>query len=320
MPASRPAHLLLGIVTRIVVLVIAVNLLAPLMLALMPRPSPYADQRAWTPDLARAIQKATIRYQTARDTLIDLLLPEGVGGTIVVAQVDEEHDGEAFPERAAIRLRAGAVLDSVVWQGTRRGDQVEMHERAHLLDANHPELVLALLRHLPPPDTAEYAATNGGEHFAEMVAQGWAILELQTVEGFCPDLVGAIRSEEERVPGTAGAVVWLAPTWQRVRGVPIDSLLHQEVDSLAAPYLDAWRPIAAAVDVRRLADGHFAAWPELDAGARLRRGRVLLLESPRLPSRVVGMMLWPAATVTRLVSHIQAPALRHDRQAARQAQ
>jgi len=292
MPAPLPARLLLALAKRVGVIVLAVNLAIPAMVALLPATTSTA--RETTPERELIAKKASARYRASRDTMIDLLLPEGAGGTNIAGTLGPDHDGEAFPDRAEIKIVADAVLDSVARMGTRRGDQVELHERAHLLDANHPDLVLALLRKLPAPDPEEYAAKDGGEHFAEMIAKGWAILELQQAAGFCPDLVGAMRHEEQRVPGTAGAVAWIAPTWSRVRGQPIDSMLRREVDSLLSPTQAEWRAIAGAVEARRQANGHLAVWPALNGAAKLRRARAALLQDPSLTRRTVGVILWPA--------------------------
>lgn len=235
MPAPRTDSVAHTLTKRLCVILVATAILFPFSVLFDPIISPLADQHTWTPDRTQLVVMATAHNQTARDTLIDLLLPEGVGGTIIVPDFDDNADGEANPDLGLIVIRAAAVLDATRWLGIRRGDQVEMHERAHLIEGVHPELVFGLLRRVAPADPDEYAATSPSEHFAEMVSNAWAILELHTVVGLCPDYVGAIQIDEQLVPGTAGAVAWLAPTWERVRGMPIDTALRREIDVLSAP-------------------------------------------------------------------------------------
>lgn len=285
------------IARRVLLLVVWINLVVPFSFGWLDRPrAEPAGQEAIT-----ARRGATRRYLALRDPTVDLMLPEGVGGTRIVDVLPDSVDGVAYADRALIEIVEAAVGDSTPRGEVRRGDIVEMHERAHLLDAAAPELVDDLIALLPPPDPESYAATNDGEHFAEMLAHAWEILALQRVDGFCADLTGALQSAERQVPGTAGAMLWLRPTWERAHG-PTDTTLIRTATALSQGTADAWQAIAAVVEHRRRDDGRFTSWSIPTRADAVRSARVQLLRGPHLWERMLGWVLLPAATVAGLLS------------------
>jgi len=113
---------------------------------------------------SREVSNARVaEYQQARSPFVDTLLPEGRGGTRFYEDL-HGNAGMAFPGAAAIGLSASAALGG--WP-----EAVELHERAHLVGAFLPNDVARLMARLPAPAPDEYAATNSGEHFAEMAAR-----------------------------------------------------------------------------------------------------------------------------------------------------
>jgi len=101
--------------------------------------------------------------------------------------------GMAFPDSAAI----ARVADdgNSPWP-----EFVELHERAHLVEAFLRREVDELLLRLPEPNPDEYAATNRREHFAETAARAWEIIE--PPDNVCVDVTPAdrLRDAEQRVP------------------------------------------------------------------------------------------------------------------------
>jgi len=184
-------------------------------------------------------------YLDRRDPVVDQLLPEGRGGTRFYEDLGGDA-GRAFIANAAIALATTA--GNGAWP-----EAVEVHERAHLLRAFFPAEAGQILAALPPPAPAEYAATNPGEHFAEMAATAWAIAALP--EGMCLDQSRLLRLEdaERRVPGTAGFVA------RFVRRLPPqdddDEELRAMADRLSAPQRDDWNSLWRAIDARRRPDG-----------------------------------------------------------------
>ena len=100
--------------------------------------------------------------------------------------------------KAAIAL--AVTVDEDAWPET-----VELHERAHLVHAALPNQVGRLMARMPAAAPSEYAATNPGEHFAEMAAKAWEIVE--PPDEFClgGTPAGRLRQAEVRPAGPTSA-------------------------------------------------------------------------------------------------------------------
>lgn len=297
MPMSAARRLVGMVARRMLVGVVLVNLLVPFWFGW---PSRRDAEPARAANFATT-QAATRHYLALRDPTIDRILPEGAGGTRIVDVLPDDVDGVARADRGLIEVALAAVGDSTPRGSARRGDIVEIHERAHLLDAAAPDLVDELIARLPPPDPDSYAATNDGEHFAEILANAWEILALQRVEGLCIDFAGALEHTERRIPGTAGAVLMLRPNWEVAHG-PVDTALARVASSLAVGTTERWRAIAAMVERRRQGDGRLTRWPIPTLRHRLLAVRRQLLRGPGLHDRALGWVLTPSALVAAWVS------------------
>ena len=212
------------------------------------------------------------RYLSRRSPAIDRLLPVGAGGVRFFEHLGGSA-GMAFPGAAAIGLSASADLG--FWP-----EAVELHERAHLIHAFVPALVGRLMSRLAPPAPDEYAATDAGEHFAEMAAAAWEVVA--PPDGICvqESPVALLAEAEASVPGTAGFVAWYLR-----HGAPLDKedareALALAAETLAAPQRSEWEALWAALEARRLPDGTFAPWRHPNVRT--------YLESRRIEARTVG--------------------------------
>lgn len=286
--------LLLGAFRRLAVVITTLNLAVPLLLLLLPeKQEPAAARRATSP-------QAEAAYAAIRDPLVDRALPAGVGG-ITIAPTTHGHDGLAYLRQARIVIDPEAAASPAPGGGASRGEVVEMHERAHLLNGALPERVAALLAAVPSPDTASYAATNDSEHFAEMVANAWEIVRLQDLTGLCPVFDIAVAHAEAEVPGTAGLILWFLPTWEAARDTVAAPELRAAAEAHAAPYADEWRAIARAVEERRTANGLLTEWPVPGAATQLRHAHIAMRHDDAWWRRAVGWALWPSAAVARIL-------------------
>ena len=190
-------------------------------------------------------------YLAGRDPAIDRLLPDGARGTRFFEDLDGEA-GMAFPHLSLIGISATAASGG--WPGA-----VELHERAHLLQAFLPEDASRLLARLDAPAEREYAATGEREHFAEMAAKAWEVVSQPA--GMCVDAapLERLRDAESRVPGTAGFVAWYLRNLRKEDVEEFDPLV-QTAALLAAPYRAESEAIWKSLEARRLPDGHFQAW------------------------------------------------------------
>ncbi len=241
------------------------------------------------------------RYLGERDAAIDRLLPNGSLGTLVET-LPLDRDGVANASAAQVEIAAVALQDLDRTYGTLRGERVEVHERAHLLDYAYQDLVARLMAKLSTPDTAEYAATNAQEHFAETLSAAWGILAGIHATGYCPDPRQALRDAEAQIPGTAGALRWLLPIWAADPHRPIDAGLMALSDSLSVGTHAEWDALAAAVEARRLADGTLAPWSVPTIGETLVRVQKGLRYSSRRSDRLFSVVILPSAWVGRLLS------------------
>ncbi len=189
-------------------------------------------------------------YLAHRSPIVDRLLPAGAGGTHFVSSLGR-WAGMAFPDSAAIALVADDATGP--WP-----ESVELHERAHLVEASLPREVGELMSRLPAPSPDEYAATNRGEHFAEMAARAWEIVE--PPDNVCVDGTPAdrLRDAEQRVPGTSGFVEWY------LRHLPAGVEGRGDLAALAAtfraPLAPQWDALWQAIDARREPGGGFTPW------------------------------------------------------------
>jgi hypothetical protein len=249
----------------------------------------YAELRAET---APATTAETLRrYHASRNPVVDKLLPNGAGGTRVFADLDG-NAGMAFPNVPAVGLAVSALESG--WP-----EAVELHERAHLLQAFLPGRVTRLLSALPPPVSGEYAATNSKEHFAEMASMAWQIVtppDLMCVEELP---IERLPDVEARVPGTAGFVV------RYLRHLPpgdveqYDELLRL-ASNLAASYTKVFEAVWEAMDQRRLPHGDFRPWERPTIRGHVQRWRDELSASDGWFDRLGSYVLVPSLGVLQV--------------------
>jgi hypothetical protein len=230
-------------------------------------------------------------YLADRSPVVDRLLPPGAGGTHFFNTLGTDA-GLAFPDSASIALVADDAASP--WP-----ESVELHERAHLVDANLPREVGALMSHLPAPNPDEYAATNRGEHFAEMAAKAWEIVE--PPDNVCVDGTPAdrLRDAEQRVPGTSGFVEWY------LRHLPADVEGRHDLAALAAnlraPFAPQWDALWQAIDARREPGGGFTPWSPRTVRQFLEAQRAEAMASGRWIDRVTSAALVPSLLVLSAV-------------------
>lgn len=194
-------------------------------------------------------------YRARRHPAVDRLLPDAARGTRFYADLDGK-SGMAFLRARAIGIAVNVGLEGA--EGT------ELHERAHLMYAEQPRLVRALLRRLPPPDPSTYAAKNDHEHFASMADAAWEVLV--EPEGLCraeTSLEILVRLERS-VPGTAGFVAWYLRTGAfdddsaATRDAARDAV-RAEAERLTATLRPQWEALWQQLEAQREPDGTFIA-------------------------------------------------------------
>lgn len=286
----RRARLLLRL-TAIILLVFG-----PIALAAWERHAPleldprYVEVR--DPSTAGPIAE----YLARRHPSLDRLLPAGAGGLRFFERLDDKA-GMAFTSAATIGLSISA-LDQL-WR-----ESVELHERAHLLHVALPDEAASLLSKLPAPARDEYAAKNGGEHFAEMAAQAWEMV--MEPEGVClhADPIERLEEAEARVPGTAGFVAyylrWLPPAGTGAESGIDRVRLAREADRLRAPYRAEWDAFERALDARRAADGTLSPIEMPTVRQRIEALRSALLAGGRI-DRIAAASLLPSLAVLTMV-------------------
>ncbi len=284
-----------GLLRRLILVVAVLNLTALALLVALPSP-PLARQGVGYETADSISIAARIDFLDRRDPLVDRILPAGVGGLQVVPSLDG-NDGVALTEHSRIVITAAAALDRSSAGAASRGEIVEMHERAHLLNAAHPELVAALIDVVPAPDADTYAATNSGEHLAEMFANAWEIVRSQDITNICAHYDGLVRNMEARVPGTAGMLLWMLPVWERARGVDAEPVLVADAAAAAQGYQRQWQALADAVELRRTSAGTLTPWEVPTVGVQLRRIHIELRRSDQWWERAVGWGIWPSAVI-----------------------
>ena len=200
------------------------------------------------------------------DPLVDRLLPEGPGGTVFFSELGE-FAGVAFQETGTIGVAlAVAASDSL--------SAVELHERAHLLEFASPQIVARLMREQPAPKREEYAATSPVEHFAEMAAKAWNVVEVLLPREYCAldSPLDRLQRLERDVPGTAGFVAWYLAEPQLAALDGADAL-RVEAERLIGDRRDDWAALHAALRTRQETDGTFKVWPRYSVREYLERRR-----------------------------------------------
>jgi len=248
---------------------------------------------AWDVHLARPeaaepfAAVAAADYRSRRSPDVDRLLPEGGGGTYFY---DDLHGnlGEALLDAAAIGL-SGDVREAP-WP-----EAVELHERAHLLQAFLPEPVGRLMARMPAPAADTEAADNSQQHFAEMAERAWQIVA--PPGDFCPEgtPVERLLEAERLVPGTAGFVAWYLRHVTRPAedGEALAALASQLIASTRADWDALWE----ALETRRRPDGSFHPWPPRTVRESIDRQRIEARLRGRWIDRVVDIALAPSLLV-----------------------
>jgi hypothetical protein len=240
-----------------------------------------------------AADPALAPYLASRPVIIERLLPEGRGGTRFYASLDGK-GGMAGITSGSVAVAVGTGMLVL--------DEVEIHERAHLLHALAPEAVAELITRLPKPHPDEYAATDPGEHFSEMAANAWRIIRPPDAL-YCTDApTTLLRNAEARVPGTAGFLTrFLAvqsdETLSHVEELPALRALARDLSAQTRPQWDA---IWTHVEAQRRADGTLAPLPRQSISDDIATHRRLARTSGRWHDRVIDWMLWPSETLARL--------------------
>lgn len=246
-------------------------------------------------------------YAAQRLAAIDRLLPDGAGGTRFYESLERDGErsptlGMAFTARAAIGLSATARLG--VWIG-----EVELHERAHLLDAYQSALVAEFMRRIPRPAPGTLAASEPGQHFAEMAAQAWPfVASLVTV----PDIrlqicvepldVAALRHAETRVPGTAGFVSrYIDVLSESEPTIARAETLRQASLELSARYRETLASIWHIIDQRRQTDGTLKPWPKPTVSATLAGVRADMARSDHWIDTIAAAVYAPAHLLSKLL-------------------
>ncbi len=237
------------------------------------------------------------RYQLIRRPIIDRLLPDGHRGTLVLHELGGPA-GVAWTQSSAIGLLAGSLTRELSRGGALAGETVEIHERAHLLRTYHAGAVSALMRTMPAPAPDEYAATNSGEHFAEMAAQAYQMVVAPASRRRRYDASFHLRAVEQRVPGTAGFVLWYLRNMDP--SAPQFASLQQTARELAADQLTLWEPIYAALETQQRANGTMAPWPAVTPRHRLAQAIASLEEEGTRSTMVMALALTPGEYFLRL--------------------
>jgi hypothetical protein len=255
---------------------------------------PEVQARTWpfsTSPGGRHASAETERYFAERNAVIDRLLPEGAGGTRFFEHLGGA-SGRAATDAAAIAL--SVAVCSEPWP-----ESVELHERAHLLEAFLPGETANLMTRLATPVAGEYAATNRAEHFAEMAARAWQVLVPPV--GMCVDGTPGqqLRDIETRVPGTAGFVAWYMQQSPLGGGEGRGELMADAAE-LSAPQRAEWNALWKALDGRRRTNGTFTPWRHDNIRHYLEARQVQLRSTGGWIDCVAAALLVPSLTLLRL--------------------
>ena len=227
--------------------------------------------------------------------LVDRLLPEGPGGTVFYDELGDLA-GVAFQDTGTIGVALSVASDSLA--------AVELHERAHLLEFENPEIVARLMPGSPAPAEEQYAAKSPVEHFAEMAAKAWSVVELLLPHEYCAleSPVDLLRRLETDVPGTAGFVVWYLrdPALAAAEGM---DALRNEAERLVGDQRDGWTALHAQLRARQLADGTFPAWPRYSVREYLERRRAHVRLAGGFGGRLEALQLTASLSVLGLSKH-----------------
>ncbi len=190
------------------------------------------------------------QYLLHRNPILDELLPDGEGGTYFSQDLDSAA-GKAYIATSTILIAPPTSVEG--------GENVELHERAHLLEGSLPHVTSRLLSKVGKPYPTEYAAKNSREHFAEMAANAW--LAVMPPRGMCRygSAFDHMRDLENAVPGTSGFVVWYLKH-SSLRDIPGNDTILGVAQMLSKPAKEEWEEIYSALEARRLDDKTLAPW------------------------------------------------------------
>lgn len=297
MPLSRRASRRLRIGS------LAVIVIAPILGAVAEDPAAALATHASGPSVLPSdttdAGEVLAEYLMVRNGLVDRLLPEGVGGTIWKADLGPSTSGLAFAASGTIALS----LDN---HGSL--EAVEIHERAHLLHAAHPDVVGPLMARLPAPHPDEYAARNDGEHFADAASGAWHLLTLHTLGVCLADTpAGMLRLAEDRVPGTAGFLIWFLDQPELAEH-PDRAELWETAEQLIAPYRSEWGPVQDAIAARRREDGTFTPWPAFRLAERLKDSYRRDRDRGNWLVSVAARLTLPAIGIVSVIDRVRSPA------------
>jgi hypothetical protein len=241
---------------------------------------------AFTPTTGPAARVG--EYLKNRSPIVDLVLPAGAGGVRFYEHLDGAA-GMAFAGVATIGIAADADLG---WWP----ESTEIHERAHLAYAFLPAVVGPLMAAMPPPAASEYAATNPGEHFAEMAATAWQIV--RPPEGICIDGTpeSNLREAEARVPGTAGFVAWFLRQPSLA-----DPHLLEAAESMLGDSRAEWEALWRALEARRGPAGRFDRWRHLTIRDHIESARFDLRMRAGWAGPAASLLFLPSLAVLALV-------------------
>jgi hypothetical protein len=240
------------------------------------------------------------RYQELRRPLVDRLLPDGHHGTLILKDLGGPA-GVAWTQTSTIGLLAGSLAREIDGGGALAGEMVEIHERAHLIKAYHSVAVGQLMLALPKPDPAEYAATNRGEHFAEMAAEAYRLVLLKDGEWQCVDHDSQLRHMEEKIPGISGFVLWFI-RFLDATAQPNREVLIATATELVGDTAPLWTPIYAALAAQQQGDGVMKPWPAVSPRHRLAQAIATLDEEGRRSTRWMALALAPGEWFLGLVT------------------
>jgi hypothetical protein len=247
-----------------------------------------------SPLRAGDLQVRTALYLAARSPHMDELLPEGDGGTVFVDSLPEL-GGRAFVRRASI-----VIAMNHSWQ---RGiESTEMHERAHLLHDHVGELAARIMAALPSPRADEYAATNSGEHFAEMASSAWDLLHEGREERVGKTPRERLNALEARVPGTSGFLLYYLRHPAFARQFDAASL-RAGAEANILPLRDEWEGIWAELDARKLPDGTLQRWPVPRMSEWVGRQQTMLRSQGGPLNHAIAISFWPSAVVLKLLGN-----------------
>jgi hypothetical protein len=180
---------------------------------------------------------------------------------------------------------------------------VELHERAHLLDAFSGGAVARLMAQVPPAPGPGVAADGPDQHFAEMASEAWQLVTEPAnvcVEG---TPLERLQSAEARAPGTAGFVLRFLEH-PVLAASPGAEALRSTALPMVASTADAWAEVWRVVDERRNPDGTLTPWPAPTVRSLLEAQRISESGAGRWIDRVAAIALMPSLAIVRMLDAV----------------